>query len=110
MSAPIFELRKQIKTTAESEAALSEVVARLVRAGVRWKGRKLTQEAIVNASWLLLAGMEDAALVSAMREYLPRLEDLMTGTPGPVQAQVERTTRPPARTGADREPKRRKSS
>ncbi len=82
MSEPTFELRKQIKTTAVADSALGEVVSRLKGAkSIRWKGKRVTQEAVVNAAWLWLKEMPGDQLEEAMAQFVPRLEALMRGEP-----------------------------
>jgi hypothetical protein len=86
MSEPVFELRKQIKTTAAADAALGRIVASLKNSRrVRWKGGRPTQEAIYNATWLWLEEMGVEAVEDAMARHLPRLEALMRGDEPPAE-------------------------
>jgi len=81
MCEPIFEGKKQVKTTAVADSALASVVARLKRMRVRWKSGVPTQEAVVNASWLWMESLDDNQIEAAMGRFIPMLEDLMRKKP-----------------------------
>jgi hypothetical protein len=90
MSEPVFELRKQIKTTAKADAALVRVLANLRESNrVRWKGGRATQEAVYNAIWLWLEDLNPETIESAMAVYVPRLEAIMRGEPLPEVQRAE---------------------
>lgn len=82
MSEPVFELRKQIKTTALADAALGRIVSNLRGSNrVRWKGKRVTQEAVFAAVWMWLEELGPDAVEEAMVRHVPRLEALMRGEP-----------------------------
>lgn len=75
-----FTMPVQIRTDPKAKAAFDRVVADL-RASewVRWKGRRVTKEAVFSAVWLYLDSLDDDELARIFGEWLPRLEALMSG-------------------------------
>jgi hypothetical protein len=86
MSEPTFEKGLNIRTTPKAQRALKRVVASLKGSErARWCGKDVTQEAVINASWLWMQDLDEHALEEVMARYLPRLEAIMRGEdPGPA--------------------------
>ena len=85
MSEPVFELRKQIRTTAAADSALARIVANLRQSPrIRWKESRVTQEAVYNAIWLWLDTLDPEVIEDAMESFIPRLESIMTDAGEPV--------------------------
>ncbi len=67
-----------IRTDPRTKRAIESVLFKLK--GCRdldWLGKVVTQEAIVNASWLYLDALPEGELVTIFREYLSKLEAIM---------------------------------
>ena len=68
----------QVRTVGGAKHALDLVVASLRSTGrLRFRGRKVTQEAVVNALWLAAADVEVERLERWLAPYFARLEDIL---------------------------------
>jgi hypothetical protein len=92
-----FEKAVTVKTCGPAHNALRRAVVVLKASdAVRWRGREATLEAVVNASWLYLADLDDAELERIMAIYIPRLEAVMGGgTAGASEAPADVPDPPP---------------
>lgn len=73
-----YEDQKSIRSDAEVVLALEGMVSRLkADRRVRYRGRKVSLEAVVNAGWLMLADLPMERLVPLMVEWIGRLEALL---------------------------------
>lgn len=68
-----FDFSMQVRTASLPKFALDHAVMRLRKHGVEFKGKRVTQEAVINATFLMLDSMPDDELVSRVR---PHVEDL----------------------------------
>jgi hypothetical protein len=82
MADPLFDIPKQIKTAAVADAAFKRVVANLQASQrVRWKRKRVTQEAVFAAVWFWLEEMEPGQVEEAMARHVARLEALLSADP-----------------------------
>lgn len=109
-----YEDQQTIRSDGEIVLALEGVVSRLkATRRVKYKGKKVSKEAVVNASWLMLADMPMEVLETQITKYLARLEALLGhGDPG-AQGGTARSAGPPDAevldlTGEEDEPPKRR--
>lgn len=83
-----FKLPVQVRTTPRAKLAFDRVVASLRASDrVKWKGGRVTQEAVFAGVMLWLEDQGEGFAEEMMAIYLPRLEAIMLGRdPGPVKA------------------------
>jgi phosphoribosyl-dephospho-CoA transferase len=82
MADPLFDIPKQIKTAAVADAAFKRVVANLQASKlVRWKRKRVTQEAVFAAVWFWLEEMDSSLVEEAMARHVARLEALLSADP-----------------------------
>lgn len=75
-----YENQIAIRSTAKAVLALDNLVSALRASGrVRFRGRKVTKEAVVNAVWLWLADQSVDDVEQCLLTYVPRLEAILSG-------------------------------
>jgi hypothetical protein len=72
---PIFEGSVMVRTSPEAKRSLDHIVADLkALKGLRFLGKKITQDALVNASWMWLEELGAAAVEEGISKHLSALE------------------------------------
>jgi hypothetical protein len=83
----LFDQTLNVKTAGISKLALDQIVARLRATGrVKWKGNRVTKEAVVNALWMWAGEMDPSLVEEAMLIYVPKLEATLKGESVPEDA------------------------
>jgi hypothetical protein len=73
-----YENQIAIRSTGKVIQALDNLVAAMRGSGkVRFRGRTVTKEAVVNAVWLWLADLEPDQVEAALSIYVPRFEAMI---------------------------------
>jgi len=80
---PILSRKRYVRTHPDTRAALAHMLADAQRAGLTFEGEPITQEALVNASWLLLDGLDREWTIERLRPILARMESLKPGEDEP---------------------------
>lgn len=81
-----FRVPMQVRTTRRMKAVLDHVLADVRGAGVEFQGEPITQEALINASFLWFEELGADQVVAAMRRHVPRMEAVMRGEDAPADA------------------------
>lgn len=98
MSAPAWDESTKLRYEARAKLALDNLVAELKASGrLRFNGKKISQEALVNASWIWMQSLDLDELERQLAPHVARLESMMGITPDrPVHSQnVETASSPP---------------
>lgn len=91
----VYEFSMQVRTATAPKYAIDHAVARLrAMPGVRFRGRKVSQEAVINAAFLMLADMDDAELEETMGHYVGALEELLRGDQAEARVQHQPDDKP----------------
>lgn len=78
MDTPPFSQPIQVRIAPKAKLSLDRVLAELRASGVlRFRGKRVTQEALLNASWLLMESMDVEELEAALAPHFARLETLV---------------------------------
>lgn len=80
-----FDFSMQVRTSNLPKFALDHVVLRLKRGGVEFKGKRVTQEAVINATFLMLDAMPDDQLVAALSPHVAALDAALPEIAGRVK-------------------------
>lgn len=81
MTETTFDSALTIRTVASAKRALDHAVADLRAGEIRFKGQKVTKEAVVNALWLAIADIEPTRLERWLVPYVAKLEVVMRREP-----------------------------
>lgn len=70
-----FDQQMQVRTATIPRRCLGDVVVAVQASGVKFNGKRPTQEAVINASWLYLNSLEESELRKVMTGALAALEE-----------------------------------
>lgn len=74
----VFEYPIQVRIIPKAKLSLDRVIAELRASGrITFRGKRITQEALLNASWLLMESLETDALEAALAPQFARLEAMV---------------------------------
>lgn len=97
MSEAVFDTGITIRTVSAAKRALDRATADLRASGrIRFKGQKVTKEAVINAMWLAIADVDPDRLERWLAPYVVKLEEEMRKGSTPVVEDDDPFPGPPA--------------